>query len=41
VAGVELENAYRRLLSAAERQSAESVSARDTFRALIEPGEPR
>jgi hypothetical protein len=41
VAGVELEHAYDRLLAAAEHQSGESRTARLTFRALVDPGDPR
>jgi hypothetical protein len=38
VASVELVEAYRRLLSAAEQQSPEGLRARDAFRTLVEDG---
>ncbi len=41
VASVELENAYRNLLVAAERQSGAGLHARDAFRRFIDAGEER
>jgi hypothetical protein len=39
-ANTEVENAYRRLLAVADRQSSATLGARDAFRTLIDAGDP-